>query len=68
MKRIHNLDYLRGIAAFGIMAYHYLAWSFGEFSAEDFMGRFGLYGVSIFYCLSGLTLYSVYHEKFTFSA
>ena len=65
MKRIYNLDYLRGLAAFGIMIYHYMYWSFGEFDASDFMGRLGTYGVSIFYILSGLTLYYVYYHKMT---
>lgn len=63
MNRLHNLDYLRGIAALGIMIYHYLTWAFGEFSADAFMGRVGVYGVSIFYVLSGLTLYYVYYDK-----
>ncbi len=63
MNRLHNLDYLRGMAAFGIMIYHYLSWTLGKFSAETFMGRLGIYGVSIFYILSGLTLYYVYYNK-----
>ncbi len=63
MGRLHNLDYLRGLAAFGIMIFHYLSWTTGEFSASSFMGRVGLYGVSIFYVLSGLTLFYVYHDK-----
>ncbi len=63
MKRLYNLDYLRGLAALGIMIYHYLEWTFDEFSADTFMGRLGIYGVSIFYVLSGLTLYYVYFEK-----
>lgn len=63
MNRLFNLDYLRGLAAFGIMIYHYLSWSLGEFTADTFLGRLGLYGVSIFYVLSGLTLYYVYHDK-----
>jgi exopolysaccharide production protein ExoZ len=58
--RYHNLDYLRGLSAAGIMIYHYLSWTIGEFQSEDFMGRVGVYGVSIFYVLSGLTLYKVY--------
>lgn len=63
MNRLYNLDYLRGAAAFGIMIYHYLTWAFGKFSADTFMGRLGVYGVSIFYVLSGLTLYYVYYDK-----
>lgn len=45
------------------MIYHYLTWTLGIFSADTFMGRFGIYGVSIFYVLSGLTLYYVYYDK-----
>lgn len=63
MKRLYNLDYLRGMAAFAIMLYHYLSWTYGEFLSDTFMGRLGIYGVSIFYILSGLTLFYVYHEK-----
>jgi len=62
-NRLYNLDYLRGLAAFGIMVYHYLSWTLGKFSADTFMGRLGFYGVSIFYILSGLTLHHVYYEK-----
>jgi len=61
--RLHNLDYLRGIAAFGIMIYHYLTWAVGTFPAETFLGRVGLYGVAIFYVLSGLTLFHVYFNS-----
>ena len=63
MNRLYNLDYLRGLAALGIMIYHYLTWTVGKFSADTFMGRLGIYGVSIFYVLSGLTLYLVYYNK-----
>lgn len=63
MIRLYNLDYLRGLAAFGIMIYHYLSWSLGKFTSDTFMGRLGIYGVSIFYVLSGLTLYYVYFDK-----
>lgn len=61
--RYHNLDYLRGLSAAGIMVYHYLSWTIGEFQSENFMGRVGVYGVSIFYVLSGLTLYKVYFKN-----
>ena len=63
IKRNYNLDYLRGLAAFAIMIYHYLSWTLGRFSSDSFMGRVGIYGVSIFYVLSGLTLYFVYIDK-----
>ncbi|HEX6179628.1 MAG TPA: hypothetical protein VFZ47_00205, partial [Chitinophagaceae bacterium] len=53
--RLHSLDYLRGLAAFGIMAYHFMMWTMGEMDSSRKMGRVGIYGVSIFYVLSGLT-------------
>jgi peptidoglycan/LPS O-acetylase OafA/YrhL len=61
--RLHTLDYLRGLAAFSIMIYHYSTWTVGNFSSEDVLGRIGLYGVSVFYVLSGLTLYHVYYQN-----
>jgi len=67
MNRLHNLDYLRGLAATGIMIFHYLSWTLNNFPSETFLARVGLYGVAIFYVLSGLTLYYVYYNKMTFS-
>ncbi|MHA7610431.1 acyltransferase family protein [Elizabethkingia meningoseptica] len=61
--RLYSLDYLRGVAALGIMIYHYLMWLHGDFDADTFIGRVGIYGVGIFYVLSGLTLYHVYYYK-----
>lgn len=61
--RLHNLDYLRGIAATGIMLYHLGSWYYGAFSPESVMGRIGVYGVAIFYVLSGLTMYHVYGSR-----
>lgn len=61
--RINSLDYLRGIMAFLIMLYHYYSWLYSGFDSSEFMGRIGVYGVSTFYILSGLTLYVVYKEK-----
>lgn len=63
MNRLHSLDYLRGIAAFLIMIYHYYSWTIAHLKADSFLGRMGLYGVSIFYILSGLTLFVVYSKK-----
>ena len=63
MKRIDTLDYLRGAMATFIMLYHYLFWSGFHFSSEDFFGKIGVYGVSVFYVLSGITLYVVYNNR-----
>jgi exopolysaccharide production protein ExoZ len=62
-ERLFNLDYLRGAAAFSIMIYHYFSWSYGKYDANTAMSRIGVYGVSLFYILSGLTLYHVYFNK-----
>lgn len=61
--RLHQLDYLRGLAAFGIMIYHYTYWIYDSMNVSSFLGKIGIYGVSIFYILSGLTLYHVYIDK-----
>lgn len=58
--RLSNLDYLRGVAALGILVYHYTSWTLGVPSAQTPLGRVGIYGVAIFYVLSGLTMYHVY--------
>lgn len=62
-SRMHSLDVLRGICAFGIMIYHYMLYAGWGFDANDAMQRIGIYGVSIFYILSGLTLYYVYQKS-----
>jgi exopolysaccharide production protein ExoZ len=62
--RIHSLDYLRGLAALGIMLYHYSMWTFNKkFDAGDLIQRIGIFGVPIFYILSGLTLHVIYHNR-----
>ena len=62
-KRLYNLDYLRGLAAVGIMAVHLSTLAVGPLSTHSFPGRYGVYGVSVFYILSGLTLFSVYFDR-----
>lgn len=62
-KRLYNLDYLRGLSAFGIMIYHLVSWGIGPLSQGTFLGRVGVYGVSMFYVLSGLTLFYVYYQR-----
>ncbi len=67
-KRISSLDYLRGLAAAGIMCYHMQLLNFGEADAATALARIKIYGVAIFYILSGLTLYKVYVKNFTFKS
>lgn len=62
--RLHSLDYLRGLAAVSIMLFHYFSFNYGELDSGSTLGRLGIYGVSIFYILSGLTLYWNYSKKF----
>lgn len=67
-KRYQSLDILRGLCALFIMIYHYSWFILGhKFKADNILGRFGVYGVSLFYVLSGLTMFLVYFDKFSFS-
>lgn len=63
-QRYSTLDYLRGLMASAIMIYHHSIWTFGPMDASTTLGRLGIYGVSVFYVLSGLTLFLVYRNKF----
>jgi peptidoglycan/LPS O-acetylase OafA/YrhL len=65
--RIASLDYLRGLAALGIMIYHLSTWTWGSYDSGSFLGRLGIYGVALFYVLSGLTLFHVYHQRLQWS-
>lgn len=49
------------------MVYHLIAWWVAPLSAHSVMGRVGVYGVAIFYILSGLTMYHVYGRRMTTS-
>ncbi|MCA0363199.1 MAG: acyltransferase [Bacteroidetes bacterium] len=66
MKRYYSIDYLKGLAAVGIMVYHLGIWENGPFKMDSALGRFGIFGVAIFYIVSGLTLYLVYHQRLQF--
>jgi len=61
--RLASLDYLRGLSALGIMIYHYVMWNTSPPGSASFLGRTGIYGVVVFYILSGITLYHVYNEQ-----
>jgi len=62
-KDLIALHYLRGVCAAGVMFFHYTGSAFGRYKADDFLGKFGVYAVSIFYILSGITLFHVYFHK-----
>ena len=49
------------------MVYHYASWSGGQVSTSYLLGRMGIFGVVIFYILSGLTLTHVYGNKLEFT-
>ena len=66
-NRIDSLDYLRGLAALGIMIYHMHLFTFGEVDSSTVLARVKIYDVSIFYVLSGLTLCVVHLNNFHFT-
>ena len=59
-QRIFSLDILRGLVSLAILLYHYSTWDKGndfiDFDAANLLGRIGIYGVSIFFVLSGTAL------------
>ncbi|MFZ4456995.1 MAG: acyltransferase family protein [Bacteroidales bacterium] len=59
-RRIESLDWLRGLTALSIMTYHLCYWYLFTPDAGSFIGRMGIYGVSIFFILSGLSMAIVY--------
>lgn len=61
-NRIESLDWLRGLMAIFIMFYHLIYWHFTPLGSSCFLGRIGVYGVSIFFVLSGLSMAIVYSK------
>jgi peptidoglycan/LPS O-acetylase OafA/YrhL len=53
-----GLDWLRGLCALSIMFYHY----FGMNQQYPVLSKLGIYGVSIFFILSGLSMAIVYNS------
>ena len=60
VARIEPLDWLRGALACAIMAYHVTGWSSASLDAGSVLGRLGIYGVTMFFVLSGLSMAIVY--------
>lgn len=59
--RIETLDWLRGLMALSIMFYHLTFWIVFPLDSTNPLGRLGVYGVSIFFVLSGLSMAIVYN-------
>jgi len=66
-KRNISIDYLRGLAATGILCYHMYLFNFGEADSSSILAKIKIYGVAIFYVISGLTLSIVYLNKLEFN-
>lgn len=60
--RVRSLDSLRGLMALAVMAYHYAGAVFGAQGSDTVLGKLGIYAVSVFYILSGVSLAIVYRE------
>ena len=54
--RIESLDWLRGLMAVSIMIYHLTGGLFFTLDSSSVLGRLGVYGVSVFFVLSGLSM------------
>lgn len=67
VTRLYALDLLRGICAVMVAAYHFNLWSnLAEPPiVRGFMAFWGLYGVSIFFILSGYSLAYSYGQTFS---
>jgi len=60
MSRLESLDWLRGLLALSIMVYHLTGWKLYQPASDELLGRLGIYGVSMFFILSGLAMAAGY--------
>ena len=67
-NRVEVLDYIRGGMALSIMLYHFSYYSgVNKLDPNFFLNKLGIYGVSIFFILSGLSLVLAYDKLNSFS-
>lgn len=62
MHRVESLDWQRGLLALSIMIYHLLFWHGEITTASSVIGRLGIYAVSMFFVLSGLSMAITYER------
>lgn len=61
MPRIYTIDYLRGILALCVVLYHYSGWvDVGGQDVSTLLGKLGIYAVSAFFIVSGMSIYLSY--------
>lgn len=60
--RIESLDWLRGMMAISIMLFHLYSWIYSPMDSSSILGKLGIYGITIFFILSGLSIAIVYNE------
>ncbi|WP_313128895.1 acyltransferase [Stutzerimonas nitrititolerans] len=63
MQRLHSIDYLRGLMALAVLIYHFMSWTVGVPDASTILGRLGIYAVSTFYIVSGMSLFIAYQNS-----
>lgn len=61
--RIVSLDWLRGLCAITIMLYHYSFVGKSDTFVSNIFAKLGIYGVSTFFVLSGLSMAIVYNNR-----
>ncbi|QBZ90121.1 acyltransferase [Pseudomonas viciae] len=61
--RVEALDWQRGLLALSIMIYHLMFWHGETTTASSVIGRLGIYAVSMFFVLSGLSM-AIAHERY----
>lgn len=62
--RIETVDYLRGLFALSILAYHFYTWSRLDAGVlgDSVLKKLGVYGVGAFYVISGISFGYVYRD------
>src|SRR3954466_6098568 len=60
-RHFEILDGLRGIAALGIVIFHFMEWIFSD-SSKNFIGH-GILAVDFFFCLSGFVIAYAYDDR-----